>query len=343
MHNIKFLKNMGWQPFFQQQLNLSEYESTYPARVISHDRNHYILTDGNSRLSLRITEALPSMTVGDWVLMNKDDSFYKLLERKSLFSRKAAGTKIQKQLIASNVETLFIVTSMNEDFNLSRIERFLVLANEAKVEPYLILTKADLCDDNETFIALINKHAPSLRVKAVNALDPISCNFLIKECSDGSTIVLLGSSGVGKSTIINTLLSNKVQATQGIRENDSKGRHTTTSRSVHFLPNGGVIIDTPGMRELQLADSSDGLESTFSDIGSLAKRCKFKNCQHDKEVGCAVMDAINQGKLDLRRLKNYQKLVSETARNSMALHEIKSKEKKFSKMVNSVTRKPNYK
>lgn len=341
MNNYKELQRLGWQPFFQQQMSLSEYETTHPARVIAHDRNRYTLASGSGELiSLNITSALPSMTVGDWALITPTNHFLSLLDRKSLFARRSAGSKVEQQLIAANVETLFIVSSLNHDFNLSRIERYLVMANEAGVEPILVLTKLDLANDNdkESVLKQLAELDARLRVECVNALDIASCTALKSECTAPKTVALIGSSGVGKSSLVNTLLMSNTQSTKEIREDDSKGRHTTTARSIHFMPSGGVIIDTPGMRELQLAGCEEGVDSTFDDISTLASACKFSDCKHEYEKGCAVLDAINSGAIDPRRLTNYRKLKSESLRNSMALHEKKAKEKRFSKMVNSVIR-----
>lgn len=339
MNNFSELKKLGWQPFFLQQLSLEEYELFKPARIVSHDRSRYMIFDGTSYQSLDILKSFPKMTVGDWLLINKESQFVRLLERKSLFSRRSAGSKLGLQLIASNVETLFIVSSLNHDFNLSRIERYLVLAREAEVEPIVVLTKVDLASNKEHALDELNKLDSGLRVFCVNSLDRESCESLKEECPVGTTIALLGSSGVGKSTITNTLLQSEVQSTRSIREDDSKGRHTTSSRSIHFIPNGGVLIDTPGMRELKITDCSDGIESTFDDIGRLAQECKFADCRHTSEVGCAVLQAVEDGLLEYRRLANYQKLKREEERNSMELHELRAKEKSFKKMVNSVTRK----
>lgn len=339
MKYISELNRLGWQPFFLQQLSLEDYEYYQPARVIGHDRSRYVIFDGNFSTSLPILTSFPRMTVGDWILIDSDYQYVRLLDRKSLFSRRAAGTKLDRQLIAANVDTLFIVSSLNHDFNLSRIERYLVLAREAEVEPVVVLTKADLTTSIEDYLCRLRELDPHLRVVSVNALSEESCLTLKSDCCKGSTVALLGSSGVGKSTIINTLLQSDKQSTESIREDDSKGRHTTTSRSVHFIPDGGVIIDTPGMRELKITDCSNGIESTFTDIETLSRGCRFSDCTHTSELGCEILKAIDKGILDVRRLANYKKLKQEEKRNSMALHELRAKEKNFKKMVNAVTRK----
>ncbi|GAA5217145.1 ribosome small subunit-dependent GTPase A [Corallincola platygyrae] len=336
MNSTISLTLLGWQPFFQQQLSLVEYETAQIARVIAHHRSAYVLQMEQAQFSLPITSSLPSMVLGDWLLVDDDQRFMRQLDRKSLFKRKAPGTKLGEQLIAANVDTLFIVCSLNHDFNLSRIERYLALAYEADVEPVVVLTKQDLCDDADCKRQQIQALDPLLMVVSVNALDGDCCEPLLSWCQPGRTVSLLGSSGVGKSTLTNTLMGNTVQVTAGIREDDSKGRHTTTARSMHLMPTGAVLIDTPGMRELQLTDCEEGVNQAFADIDELAQQCRFADCQHNGEPGCAVQKAVDVGELDPRRLDNYFKLMREQARNSASLADRRAKDKQFGKMVKSV-------
>ena len=326
------LAQLGWRPFFQRQLSLEQWD--YPAvRVVAQHRNRLELLGRDSQLQLDLNPNMPAITVGDWLLLTPESQFAQLLERQSLFRRKAAGSKAAEQLIAANVDTLFIVTSLNNDFNLNRIERYLSLANEAGVEPVVILSKADLCDDPDSFSREIQTLDPLLMVKTMNGLDPNEIHKLAPWCDTGKTIALMGSSGVGKSTLVNTLLSEDIQPTVGIREDDSKGRHTTTGRSLHLMRQGGLLLDTPGMRELQLADCEDGVSATFADITSLASHCRFGDCQHGSEPGCAVQHAIAQGELERRRLASFQKLTREQALNSATLAEKRAKDKSFGKLV----------
>ncbi len=330
------LQQLGWQAFFQQQLNLQEFENTVIARVIAHHRSSYELMTMQGFCSLMVNPTLPQITIGDWLLMDTAGHFIRLLARKSLFKRKAAGSQLAEQLIAANVDTLIIVCSLNHDFNLSRIERYLTLAHDAGAEPLLVLTKMDLCSDIEAFLHQVKQLDPMLMVEVVNALDS-SCNHTLQHwCKAGSTLAVVGSSGVGKSTLVNTLTDNSGLKTAAIRSDDSKGRHTTTARSMHFIPTGAVVIDTPGMREIQLTDCDDGIRRTFADIESLARQCRFNDCQHVAEPGCAVQQAIAQGELDARRLTNYQKLNAEQARNTASMQERRAQERQFSKMVKSV-------
>ncbi|HDM8151934.1 TPA: ribosome small subunit-dependent GTPase A [Vibrio harveyi] len=330
------LKLLGWKPFFQQQLTLDDYQDTLFARVIAHHRSGYVVVSEQGETHLPIHPSLPSMTVGDWVVLDGQQQFSRLLERRSLFSRKAAGSKVAEQLIAANVDTVFIVCSLNHDFNLSRIERYLALINEADVEPVIVLTKADLCDDVDELKAQVQKLDPLLMVESVNGLDESDVAKLMSWCGEGQTVAFIGSSGVGKSTLVNTLLGEQEQATGGIREDDSKGRHTTTSRSIHLLPSGGILMDTPGMREIQLADCEAGVSETFADVEALADNCRFNDCQHQTEPGCAVQAAIEDGSLELRRFTNYQKLLREQAHNGVSLAEQRAQNKQFGKMVRSI-------
>ena len=326
MNTCFTLPQLGWRGFFQTQLSFEELESFHPVRISEHHRNqyHYFSQDGEGVLAVH--PSMPPLTVGDWVLLNGQGQFERLLERQSYFSRKASGSKVHEQSIASNVDTVFIVASLNDDFNLNRIERYLAITHEAQSDPVVVLTKADLCDDIDAYLEPLRKLDHHLMIEVVNALDSESLKGLQSWCKSGQTIALLGSSGVGKSTLVNTLKGLSVDdetasATQGIREDDSKGRHTTTSRQLHFLPQGGLFLDTPGMRELQLADCEDGIQHTFSDITELAKGCRFTNCQHQGEPDCAVNAAIDDGDLELRRLQSYRKLMREQALNSATLAE----------------------
>ena len=330
------LNQLGWQSFFQQQLSLDDLEQTLCGRVIAHHRSEFVIQLEQSQIKLPITPSLPSMTVGDWVLVDHQHSFIRLLERKSSLSRKASGSKVLEQWIAANIDTIFIVCSLNQDFNLSRIERYLAIAHEAQIEPVVVLTKRDLCEDWQHYVNQVQKLDPLLAVEAINALDQSNVQQLQAWCTAGKTLSFLGSSGVGKSSLVNTLLGVQLQQTGVIREDDSKGKHTTTSRSIHFMDNGCVLLDTPGMRELQLADCESGVSQTFADIEALTQQCRFANCQHQSEPGCAIQQALSNGTLELRRLTNYNKLLTEQARNAASLNEKRAKDKALSKMYRQV-------
>ncbi|MDD1780994.1 ribosome small subunit-dependent GTPase A [Enterovibrio sp. ZSDZ35] len=338
MTSFSSLNQLGWQPVFQQQLTLDDYENTQVSRIAEHHRSQFVLVSESGTTPLEIHPSFPSMTVGDWVLLDDAGQFLRLLDRQSLFARKAAGSKVKEQLIAANVDTAFIVCALDNDFSLNRIERYLAMCSEADVEPVVILTKKDLVDEDTMYDRKQSVEAlsPMLYVEAVNGLDAGTIDALKPWLKTGKTLVVMGSSGVGKSTLVNTLVGDDVQATGGIRESDSKGRHTTTSRSLHCLPSGAVLLDTPGMRELQIFDTEEGISNVFADIKELEAQCRFSDCQHDNEPGCAIRAALNAGTIDERRLNNYQKLQREDARNSATIATKRAKDKAFTQMVYDV-------
>jgi ribosome biogenesis GTPase len=261
-------------------------------------------------------------TVGDWLLIDADDyKMLRILDRASLFKRRAPGHDRRLQRIAANVDTLFIVAACNQDFNIPRLERYLVLAREVNVRPVIVLTKIDLTDQPETFRDAARALQPDLQVELVNARDPASVARLAALCGRGETVALLGSSGVGKSTLVNTLKGSDSIATQAVRENDGKGRHTTTARELHRLPLGGWLMDTPGMREFQLSDAATGLAEVFDDIVALTLECQFTNCAHASEPDCAIKAAIAGGSLAPDRLARWLKLSAEDAINTTSLAE----------------------
>jgi ribosome biogenesis GTPase len=335
------LTDLGWSPFFQSQLSIEDLENLIAARVIAAHRGaiDVLSTTGECRLPLpntdRADDDIP--TVGDWVLINPETgTVERLLTRTSIFKRKAPGHDRRTQLIAANVDTLFIVTSCNQDFNLARLERYLVLAGEAGVAPVIVLTKADLCDDVHPYTDEAARLGSVAFIEAVDATSKSSVEKLEPWCVAGQTVAVVGSSGVGKSTLLNSLAGKAVQATQSIRIDDAKGRHTTSGRSLHHLPSGGWVLDTPGIRELQLTDVEQGLGQVFEDIFKLALQCRFSDCAHLAEPDCAVKDAIGRGHLDEKRLLRFQKLSAEDARNTESTAERRAKDKKFGKLIKGV-------
>lgn len=336
MTNSPSLHELGWRPFFQQQLSLDEYNDSNIARVIEQHKTGAVVMSESGIVNLVQTPNDDKICVGDWVLYDNEKRLIRPLERQSLFQRKAPGTKVDTQLISANVDTLVIVCSLNDDFSLNRIERYLSLANEAEVEAIVVLTKADLCNDAEDKRQQVQKLDPLLMVFTINALEPTEVECLRSYCKTGKTVAFLGSSGVGKSTLLNTLMSEQVQATGGIRESDSKGRHTTTYRALRLMPQGGLLLDTPGMRELQLSFCEQGVNDTFAEIAELTQQCKFSNCSHTSEPGCAILSALEQGTLEQRRFDSYQKLLREQEFNSATLAEKRAKDKAFGKMINDV-------
>ena len=331
MSNLTSLTDLGWQSFFQQQLSLNDFNESIPARVVEQHKSEISVATDKGIFNIYLLAGMPEMVVGDWLLLDDQHHVLRMLDRKTTFSRKAAGSKLKRQLISANVDTAFIVSSMNDDFSLNRIERFLSLVNESGAEPVVVLSKSDQAVRPQDFIEQVHSLDPFLMVEAVNCLDRDSLDQLSPWIKAGTTVAVLGSSGVGKSTLINTLLGENRQSTKSIREVDDKGRHTTTRRSLVPLSTGGMILDTPGMREIQIADCKDGIATTFSDIEAFAEQCKFSDCRHQAEPGCAVQQAIASGNLDQRRLDNYLKLLREEAYNSASLAERRSNDKALGK------------
>ncbi len=318
MPNLSGLLDLGWQPAFAEQLSHAERQRLVPARVFAASRtgitalgeaNEYQLPLSGRWYQQPVQER---PTVGDWVLVDDqaaDPRVVRLLKRTSLLCRVNPGRVHEPQPIAANVNTLFIVSSCNAEFNVRRLERYVALAYQAEVAPVLVLTKTDLTHDVERFLAQAAEL--SVPLLPVNATDAGELQTLKPWCTTGQTVALVGSSGVGKSTLVNSLLGVAVQATGGIREEDGKGRHTTTHRSLHQIPDGGLLLDSPGIRELQISDAQAGIRAAFADVEDLAAQCRFNDCRHLSEPSCAVTAAIAAGTLSQLRLDSYRKLLDE--------------------------------
>lgn len=336
------LPAFGWRPAFASQLSVDDYDTAQPARVTGVHRNGLdVVAPG---LATRVPifggeDAESRATVGDWLLLNADaTAAERLLDRQSLLKRRAPGTGREVQLIAANIDTLFIVSSCNADFNLARLERYLALAREAGVTPVVLLTKADMTEDPAPYVAEASRLMPGLITEALDATGPDTSERLAPWCGRGQTVAFVGSSGVGKSTLVNALMGDDRMATSGIREDDAKGRHTTTMRAL-FQTSGGVwVLDTPGMRELQLTDVAAGIEDVFAEIEEAAARCRFRDCTHAGEPGCAVDAAVAAGAIAPDRVTRWRKLMAEDARNSETLHARRSRERTFAKHVRQVIR-----
>lgn len=333
------LADYGWDHFFQSQLAHGLPPSIFPVRVMSVQKSglHVSAPDFDSHIEAGVVSEECAATVGDWLLLNSDNGrVVQRLERKSLFKRRAPGTDRRVQLMAANVDTLFIVSSCNRDFNEARIERYLAIAREAAVMAVIVLTKSDLAEDPQAFVSTASKLAPDILVEAVNALDAESLHCLGGWLDNGQTIALLGSSGVGKSTITNALLGHQQIETRDIRSGDDKGRHTTTSRSMFRLPGGAWLLDTPGMRELQLTDVQTGIDDVFAEISVLSEDCKFADCLHGSEPGCAVQKAIDAGDIEAARVNRWRKLMREEAHNRESIAERRARDRSLGKLYKTV-------
>jgi ribosome biogenesis GTPase len=325
------LQQFGWSKFFASSFNQyakkqdTETEYTIGRVAIEHRGRYTLYTEfgeqqaeigGKFRHQAMQWHAFP--TVGDWVVIqlsktHSPATIHHVLPRKSQFLRKTVGGKTEAQLVAANVDTVFLVSGLDADFNLRRLERYLLLAWNSGASPVIVLNKADQCSNLEHCIWQVKNLALGIPIAVLSALHQQGLEQLTSHLQPGQTIALLGSSGVGKSTITNQLLGENRQVVQAVRSGDSRGRHTTTQRSLLCLPNGSLLIDTPGMRELQVWAGEESLQTTFTDIRTLAEQCRFRDCQHEEEPGCAVQGAIDQGLLDPSRLLNYRKLNQELA------------------------------
>lgn len=318
------------------------------ARIVSVHKDSYTVTKGgpeifaelSGNLLYRAELASDLPTTGDWVYADffDDDThaiIYGVFPRKTLLQRKTAGKLIDFQLIAANIDVAFIIQSLNENFNLRRLERYLVMVNESGIEPVILLSKSDLISSEE--INEIKKKildiTPETTVIAFSNLNQNSIDSIISLLKSGSSYCLLGSSGVGKTTLLNSIIGNETFETKQVSKIKNKGRHTTTSRQLVLLENGAMIIDTPGMRELGSMSVDDGLDETFSDIRELSLSCKFSNCSHTNEKGCAILAAIESGVLSEQRYQNYLKMKKESEFNQMSYLEKRNKDKSFGKLI----------
>jgi ribosome biogenesis GTPase / thiamine phosphate phosphatase len=354
------LEDLGWDSYFRKHFQNLNFPDSVPARVISETRGFFQVYSQYGELTAKISGKMRHRTgqenqypaVGDWVavkplLGEKKAIIYAALPRKSKFSRKVAGERTEEQIVSANIDTIFIVTGLDggRNFNLRRIERYLTLAWSSGATPVIILNKVDLCSDVGKFIQSVADIAPGISIHAVSARERTGLEALRNYLTKGNTVAFLGSSGVGKSALVNALLGEEKQETGEVRQDNRMGRHTTTRRELILLSSGGIMIDTPGMREIQMWAGEDNLQGAFVDIEMWAEECRYTDCSHNAEPGCTVKAAIDHGELDPARLESYRKLQNELKylasreQQSTRLYE-KQKWKQISKWAKEIQNRP---
>jgi ribosome biogenesis GTPase len=345
------IEDLGFDSWFKEKLDATKNKNYQPARIVAVNKDSYLIRNENSevfaelpgRLLFQAQSPLDYPTVGDWVYVQyyNDDTFAVIEEifpRKTILRRKTAGKKIEFQLIAANIDTALITQSLDINFNIRRMERYLTMINESRIEPLVLLSKSDLISTSELSdkISEIHRLMPGIKILAFSNFNKSDIHKLDMVFTPGRTYCLLGSSGVGKTTLLNNLIGEEVYVTKTISEKTNKGRHATTSRQLHIIKNKAMIVDTPGMRELGNIDVESGLEQTFDEIVNLTDQCRFSDCTHTNEDGCAILIALNNGTISQARFDNYQKMLKESAYYNMSYLEKRERDKKFGKMIKSV-------
>ncbi len=346
------LLNLGYKINFDKYRYANNLDQFDVGRVIKVNRDRYIIADEHNQYNAEIigslrysaSSAIDLPAIGDWVAFSSFDTqtayIHAVFERDNILLRKSAGKQVDQQIIAVNVNYGLLLQSVNRDFNLNRLERYLAICYEADIEPIIILTKIDLIDAEklESILNAVKQRLPNTEVLTISTVTGQGLKTLNELIKQRYTYCLLGSSGVGKSTLINHLLSVDKMKTAPVSEKVNKGKHATTHRELLVLPNGGIIIDNPGMREIGIINSEQGLEQTFDIISDFAKDCKFRDCQHINESNCAVKQAVDQEQIDQNLYKNYLKLIKEEEHHNSSLNDQKRKDKKLAKRIKASQR-----
>jgi ribosome biogenesis GTPase / thiamine phosphate phosphatase len=342
------LSELGFNDWFRQRRDELHKSELSVARITRVDRDRYLVRNeqgevqaeptGRLLYSVDLNQDLPC--VGDWALVQYYNDgtlaiIHDLLPRRTFLRRKAAGKTVEYQMIASNIDVAFIMQSCDYDFNIRRMERYLVMVNDGRIEPVILLSKSDLigAEDLEKILLDICQARIEVRVMAFSNITGVGLQTLRETLEKGKTYCLLGSSGVGKTTLLNHLLGREEFETHPVREKDGKGRHTTARRQLSLLDNGALLIDTPGMRELGMIDVSSGIDESFSDFHELSANCRFKDCTHTKETGCSILKAVENGELAEERYRSYLKLIRESEFYQMSYAERRKKDKEFGRMI----------
>lgn len=346
------LEDLGYSNEFESYRKEQGLDTFEVGRVIAEHKDRYIVKTpenefageilGNLRYTASSRSDFPA--VGDWVAISEYDNdkvlIHAVFKRKNTLERQAIGKHGEKQIIAANIDYAFIVQAADRDFNINRIERYLTICHTSDVNPIIVLNKIDLIDEAELseLVAKIKGRIRQVPFIALSNESLVGLEKIQESIIKGKTYCLLGSSGVGKSTLLNKLLGKEVMKTSAISSSANRGRHATTHRELVVLENGGILIDNPGMREIGIADSSEGLEMTFETILELSQECKFNDCTHTNEKGCAILEAVDRGEVDRASYENFMKLEREKNHFESTVAERRKKEKAFSKMVNQAVR-----
>ncbi len=345
------LKALGLNSWLSENIDQDKLRECRLARVTAVDKESYIIRGEGNEARAELTgkrmysASSPSdyPTVGDWVYAQyfDDDSFaviHEIVPRRTILKRKTSGKKIEFQLIAANIDAALIMQSLDSNYNLQRLERYLVVINESNIRPVILLSKSDLLPQSEVKVKLseIQKRMPDVMTISFSNLDSPGVDAVNKLLVESETFCLLGSSGVGKTTLLNNLIGEEVFDTQTIREKDSKGKHTTSRRQLTILSSGAILIDTPGMREFGAFGIESGIDTTFNEITELSRQCRFTDCSHTHEDGCAVLTALGEGAIARKRYDNFIKISKESKHYSMSYLEKRQKDKDFGKMIKSV-------